>query len=52
MREANRLKAKYVLFIGGDEYKNGMANLKNMETGEQKLVSLDKLEAILDLLAA
>ncbi len=48
MREANRLKAKYVLFIGGDEYKNGMANLKNMETSEQKTVSFDNLnESIL-----
>jgi histidyl-tRNA synthetase len=48
MREANRLKAKYVLFIGGDEYKNGTANLKNMETSEQKTVSLDNLnESIL-----
>ncbi len=48
MREANRLKAKYVLFIGGDEYKNGIANLKNMGTSEQKTVSLDNLnESIL-----
>jgi len=50
MREANRLKAKYVLFIGGDEYKNGTANLKNMETGEQQIVPLDKLETISNLL--
>jgi histidyl-tRNA synthetase len=49
MREANKLKAKFVLFIGGDEYKKGTANLKNMETGEQKLVMLDKLESIPDL---
>ena len=48
MREANRLKAKYVLFIGGEEYKKGTANLKNMETSEQKTVSLDNLnESIL-----
>jgi len=46
MREANRLNAHYVLFIGGDEYKNGMANLKNMKTGEQKQVQLDRLESI------
>jgi len=50
MREANRLKAKYVLFIGGDEYKNGTANLKNMETGKQQIVPLDKLETISNLL--
>jgi len=47
MREANRLKAKYVLFVGGDEYKNGLANLKNMETSEQRLVSLNKIDSIL-----
>jgi histidyl-tRNA synthetase len=47
MREANRLKAKYVLFIGGEEYKTGKANLKNMETGEQKLVQLFKLDSLI-----
>ena len=47
MREANRLKAKYVLFIGGEEYKTGKANLKNMETGEQKLVQLNKLDSLI-----
>ena len=47
MREANKLKAKYVLFIGGDEYRSGMANLKNMESGEQKLVQIDKLDEVL-----
>jgi histidyl-tRNA synthetase len=40
MREANKLNARYVLFIGGDEYKKGKANLKNMNTGEQELVVL------------
>jgi len=47
MREANKLKAKYVLFIGGDEYRSGMANLKNMESGEQKLVQINKLDEVL-----
>ena len=47
MREANKLKAKYVLFIGGDEYKKGMVNLKDMESGEQKLVQIDKLDEVL-----
>jgi histidyl-tRNA synthetase len=47
MREANRLKAEYVLFIGGEEYKTGKANLKNMETGEQKLVQLFKLDSLI-----
>ncbi len=38
MREANRLNAKYVLFIGGDEYKQGMVNLKNMSTSEEEKI--------------
>ena len=47
MREANKSNAKFVLFIGGEEYKNKMANLKNMETGEQRSVQLDKLDTVL-----
>lgn len=39
MREANKMNAKYVLFIGGDEYKEGMMKLKNMSTGEEEKVS-------------
>ena len=39
MREANKMNAKYVLFIGGDEYKEGMMNLKNMSTGEEEKIS-------------
>ncbi len=40
MREANKFNARYVLFIGGEEYQNGQANLKNMNTGEQQLIPL------------
>ena len=36
MREANKLNAKYVLFIGGDEYKQGLMNLKNMSVVVRK----------------
>ena len=43
MREANRLNSRYVLFIGGDEFKEGKASLKNMKNGEQQLISLDNL---------
>ena len=41
MREANKMNAKYVLFIGGNEYKEGMMNLKNMLTGEEEKIPLD-----------
>jgi histidyl-tRNA synthetase len=47
MREANKLNARFVLFIGGDEYKSGYCNLKNMSTGDQLQVPLNKLDQIL-----
>jgi histidyl-tRNA synthetase len=43
MREANKMNAKYVLFIGGDEYKEGKMNLKNMSTGVEEKVSIDSI---------
>ena len=43
MREANKLNARYVLFIGGDEYKEGLMNLKNMSTGEEEKVSITEI---------
>ena len=43
MREANKMNAKYVLFIGGDEYKDGMMNLKNMATGEEAKILLSEI---------
>jgi histidyl-tRNA synthetase len=47
MREANRLNAKYVLFVGGDEYANGEVVLKNMANSEQKNFSKDNLIEII-----
>ena len=35
MREANKLKAKFVLLVGGNEYKSHKYILKIMKTGEQ-----------------
>lgn len=43
MREANKMNAKYVLFIGGDEYKQGLMNLKNMSTGSEENVRIDSI---------
>ena len=43
MREANKLNAKYVLFIGGDEFKEGMVNLKNMSTGKEEKVAINQI---------
>jgi histidyl-tRNA synthetase len=44
MKEANRQKAKKVLIIGEDEIKKGKAILKEMESGEQKEIELQKIK--------
>jgi len=41
MRRADRLGARYVLVIGEDELKSGVAELKDMGSGERINVSLD-----------
>lgn len=46
MREANKFNTRYVLFIGGEEHQKGQANLKNMNTGEQQLISLEDKEIL------
>lgn len=46
MREANRTNAKYVLFIGGEEFTRGEVVLKNMSNGEQKIFNKDDNEKI------
>jgi histidyl-tRNA synthetase len=43
MREANKLNARYVLFIGGDEYKDGMMILKNMSTSKEEKVAINQI---------
>ncbi len=48
MREANKLNAEYVLFVGGDEYKSGKFNLKNMATGEQQLIGVNDIQKIIE----
>jgi len=47
MREANKLNAKYVLFIGGDEYSRGELLLKNLADGQQKTFSKDDINRII-----
>jgi len=47
MREANKYNSRFVLFIGGEEYENGQLQLKNMETGAQKLIKLDHLDKVI-----
>jgi histidyl-tRNA synthetase len=49
MREANKFNAKYVVFIGGDEYKRGELNIKNLSNGEQQLIKIDDFEKLKSL---
>lgn len=46
MREANKMNAKYVLFVGGDEYKEGKMNLKNMSTSEEEKITISNVEEV------
>ena len=47
MKEANRQKAKKVLVIGEEEMKKGKAVLRDMQTGEQKEIDLDRIDHVL-----
>ncbi len=47
LREANRIKASYALFVGATELATGLYSLKNLATSEQTMLSL---EALLELL--
>ena len=47
MREANRIRASYALFIGLVEYTTGNYTLKNLVTSEQTTLPL---EAVLQIL--
>ena len=44
---ADKLKIPYVAIIGEEEEKNGTVSLKNMITGEQEELSMDKVIEIL-----
>jgi histidyl-tRNA synthetase len=47
MREANKMNARFVLFIGGEEFKSGFCKLKNMSSGDQLQVPLNQLDQII-----
>jgi histidyl-tRNA synthetase len=44
MREANKLNSKFVIIIGEEELNTNTCSIKNLITGEQKLVAFDKLK--------
>jgi histidyl-tRNA synthetase len=43
MRRADKLKAPYVIILGGDELKRGKAVLRNMKDKSQEEISIDNL---------
>jgi histidyl-tRNA synthetase len=50
MREANKMNARYALFLGGEEFNNGYFNLKDMKTGEQLQIPVDRIDLIMSKL--
>jgi histidyl-tRNA synthetase len=47
MQRANKLNARAVLIIGDDELAKGVAQLKDLDSGEQREVAFDALVALL-----
>ena len=43
MSQANNLGAKYVILVGERDLKEGKVTLKNMESGEQEQIEIDKI---------
>jgi len=50
MREANKLGADFVLFVGGDEYKRGELLLKKMTDGSQQILNINSLNEIIKII--
>ena len=43
MKRADKVKARAALILGSDEVARNAATLRDLDTGEQELVSLDAL---------
>jgi histidyl-tRNA synthetase len=48
MREANKMNARFVLFVGGDEFKKGELILKNLSTGEQESIIMSEINSLVN----
>jgi len=48
MREANKMNARFVLFVGGDEFKKGELILKNLSTGEQETIIMSEINSLVN----
>ena len=47
---SDKVKAKFTIVIGQNEVENGIVALKNMETGDQNEISMDKLSDIVSII--
>lgn len=47
MREANKMNSRFVLFVGGDEYKNEELVLKILSNGQQENIKLSELSTLI-----
>ncbi|MFP4015890.1 MAG: histidine--tRNA ligase [Halanaerobiales bacterium] len=47
MKAADRMNATYTIILGEDELNNGKATIKNMKTGEQEEVVLERLVEVM-----
>lgn len=50
MREANKFNAKFVVFVGGEEYKRNELSVKNLSNGNQQLIKIDDVAALKQLI--
>ncbi|HAK41424.1 MAG TPA: histidine--tRNA ligase, partial [Clostridium sp.] len=49
MKYANKLAIPYVIIIGEDEKATNKVLLKNMESGDQQLISVEEVISILNI---
>jgi len=50
MREANKLGANFVVFVGGEEFENDQVKVKNMSTGDERTIPITNIEEITKLI--
>lgn len=50
MREANKYNAKFVIFVGGEEYKQGELSVKNLSSGDQQLIKATDIVTLKQLI--
>ena len=47
MKEASRLGARYVAVLGPDEWSRGQVTLKNLESGTQEVLVLERAGSLI-----